>query len=91
MNFTNKKWDFDGNFTFKETPLIFENLEKIEIVGTLTLDFANIKNIDTSLICLIFEIKRKAQQGNQIIKFNNIPKSLINLATLYGVQNFLTH
>jgi len=89
MEISQDKWSFSGDYTFAEIPAHIEQLNQTSIHNPIILDFTKLKNIDTSLLSFIFEIKRKANLSNQSVKLSKIPKNLINLASLYGVEKYL--
>ena len=89
MEISQDKWSFSGDYTFNEIPIHIEQLNQTSIDNSIILDFTKLKNIDTSLLSFIFEIKRKANLSNQSVKLSKIPKNLINLASLYGVEKYL--
>jgi ABC-type transporter Mla MlaB component len=89
MEISQDKWSFYGDYTFNEIPIHIEQLNQTSIDNPIILDFTKLKNIDTSLLSFIFEIKRKANLSNQSVKLSKIPKNLINLASLYGVEKYL--
>ena len=89
MDIKDSVWSFEGDYTFFQIKQYFEKLYALKIDQSITLDLSQIQNIDTSLLSFIFEIKRKAKHANQKVSLVKIPKNLIDLATLYGVQKFL--
>ena len=89
MEISQNTWMFNGDYTFAEIPNHINQLNKIVIKQPITLNFSKLQNIDTSLLSFIFEIKRKANLSNQSVTLNKLPKNLLNLASLYGVENYL--
>ncbi len=89
MDIKDSVWSFEGDYTFFQIPQYLDKLYALKIDQSITLDLSQIQNIDTSLLSFIFEIKRKARLANQKVSLVKIPKNLIDLATLYGVQKFL--
>ena len=89
MEISQDKWIFSGDYTFNNIRSHTEQLNQISIDNPIVLDFSRLKNIDTSLLSLIFEIKRKANLSNKSVKLSKIPKNLIKLASLYGVEKYL--
>ena len=89
MDIKDSVWSFEGDYTFFQIPQYLEKLYALKIDQSITLDLSQIQNIDTSILSFIFEIKRKAKLSNQKVSLVKIPKNLIDLATLYGVQKFL--
>jgi len=89
MDIKDSVWNFEGDYTFFQIPQYLEKLYALKIDQSITLDRSQIQNIDTSLLSFIFEIKRKAKLTNQKVNLVKVPKNLVDLATLYGVQKFL--
>ncbi|MDA0670632.1 MAG: STAS domain-containing protein [Proteobacteria bacterium] len=89
MNIKDSIWSFVGDYTFYQIPKYLEKLYALKIDKPITLDLSQIQNIDTSILSFIFEIKRKAKLSNHKVNLVKVPKNLIDLATLYGVQKFL--
>ena len=89
MNIKDSIWSFVGDYTFYQIPKYLEKLYALKIDKPITLDLSQIQNIDTSILSFIFEIKRKAKLSNHKVNLVKVPKNLVDLATLYGVQKFL--
>ncbi len=53
------------------------------------IDFANVSEVDTAAISLMMEWQRRALANGRKISFVNLPDSLISLAALYGVSEFI--
>ena len=54
-----------------------------------TVDFADVQDIDTATISLILEWQRRAARENTKLNLINLPVNLVNLAQLYGVEDFM--
>lgn len=89
MDIKDSIWSFVGDYTFYQIPKYLEKLYALKIDKSITLDLSQIQNIDTSILSFIFEIKREAKLSNHKVNLVKVPKNLIDLATLYGVQKFL--
>lgn len=89
MDIKDSIWSFVGDYTFYQIPKYLEKLYALKIDKSITLDLSQIQNIDTSILSFIFEIKRAAKLSNHKVNLVKVPKNLIDLATLYGVQKFL--
>ncbi|MBL80038.1 MAG: anti-anti-sigma factor [Nitrosomonadaceae bacterium] len=55
----------------------------------LIIDLAQVTDIDSSAVSMLFEWKRRAQKNNQQVYFSNIPENLKNLSQLYGVAELI--
>lgn len=56
----------------------------------LIIDLAQVTDIDSSAVSMLFEWKRRAQKNNQQVYFSNIPENLKNLSQLYGVVELVS-
>ena len=82
-------WVISGNVTFHEIHFLMMKSKKHSWNESITLDMSQVKNIDTSLLGLLFEWKRQANQKKNSFNITNVPNNLIKLAKLYGVKEFL--
>ena len=55
----------------------------------LVLDFSQVEIVDSSAVSLLLGWLRAAQQNKRELQIENLPASLVNLAGLYGVADFL--
>jgi phospholipid transport system transporter-binding protein len=76
-----------GDVTLDTVPGILDELLPLIQSGVDTLDCAGIGNADSSALGLIFSCRREANQRNQLLKINELPARLLNLASLYGVAD----
>ena len=89
IEFKNNIWSLKGNMTFKEIPILIEETNNHEWTNSVILDLTQVKNIDTSLLGVLFEWKRKAKIKHQTVSIKTPPENLIKLAKLYGVEDFI--
>lgn len=57
--------------------------------GEVVADFAEVTEVDSTALSLIFEWRRIARHSKSRITFRNLPASLLSLAALYGVSDLL--
>ena len=55
----------------------------------VTLDFSAVKEVDSSALSVIFGLVRVANRRGVALHLANPPASLLSLAGLYGVSDFL--
>ena len=77
-------WALKGNLTF-------DAVQNFNWEQSIDLDLSGVKDLDTSLLALIFEWKRLAKEKKQNILITGIPKNLTKLARLYGAQEFISN
>ena len=83
------RWNISGDVVIGAVPAILEASKSLSMIDNATVDFANVTDIDTSTISLIFEWKRRAQKENKPLKFVNLPANLTTLTQLYGVAEII--
>jgi phospholipid transport system transporter-binding protein len=55
------------------------------------IDFSEVTHVDTTTVSLMFEWMRFASTVGCALKFHHLPKNLISLMALYGVDEMLPH
>lgn len=84
-----------GVLNFDTTPKVLKSLqnhlEKYEQEGQepLILNLGEITKSDSSGLALLTELTREAKKNNFILKINNTPKKLLDLACLSGLSSVL--
>jgi phospholipid transport system transporter-binding protein len=78
-----------GDVTLDTVPELLEKIRPLVSSGVDTLDCAGVKNVDSSALGLILACKREAMAQQKILKLTGLPKSLLSLASLYGVADQL--
>jgi len=56
--------------------------------SSLVIDLANVAEVDSSIVSMLLEWLREANQKNFQLHFVNIPESVKSLMQLYGVSEF---
>jgi len=57
--------------------------------GDWTIDWANVTEVDSSALSLIFAWQRASLETNKTIRNLNLPSNLQSLAELYGVADLI--
>lgn len=57
--------------------------------GARVVDFSHVGKVDSSALSLMLAWRRRAMAAGNGIDYRNIPDSLISLAKLYGVVEFI--
>ena len=61
----------------------------LQITDDLQIDFSAVTDVDTAALSLLIEWQRRALAVNKKVVFTQLPESLVSLATLYGVAEFI--
>ena len=83
------RWEISGDISMDNANALLVASKALTTSSNTLVDFANVKEIDTSAISLIFEWQRRAITENQQLKFVNLPDNLNSLAQLYGVADLI--
>lgn len=78
-----------GDLTLETVPTILEKVRPLIRSGVDSFDCSEVKNVDSSALGFIFACKREAVAQQKVLKLNGLPKSLLSLASLYGVADQL--
>ena len=69
--------------------LVESGKREIGAGGELVVDLAEVGDVDSSALSLLFEWEREARRRNVKISFRNLPATMKSLATLYGVSELI--
>ena len=90
IEFQNSNWIMKGDITLKQAPSIMKLTLGYEWKNSVLIDLIQVKEVDTSLLGLIFEWKRQAKKYKKTLSIKNSPANLKILAKLYGVEEFIS-
>ena len=90
IEFQNSNWIMRGDITLTQAPSIMKLTLGYEWENSVLIDLIQVKEVDTSLLGLIFEWKRQAKKYNKTVSIKNTPTNLKSLAKLYGVEEFIS-
>lgn len=83
------RWNLSGDVVIATVSAILAVSKSLNMAVNTTIDFAQVKDIDTATISLILEWQRRAKKENQTLKLENLPANLLSLAQLYGVAELI--
>lgn len=86
----------EGRSIYVRGAVIVDNVVEITRQGTalldedvMVVDLAEVTEVDSSVISMLFEWLRQAHARNQQLYFVNLPANLSSLIQLYGVADFI--
>lgn len=83
------RWNVTGNIAMDSANFLLESSKGLVLETDAIVDFAKVKEVDTSAVSLLLEWRRRAIAENKPLSFINFPPSLTNLVALYGVEDFI--
>ena len=90
IEFKNTNWIMKGDITLTQVPSIMKLTTDFEWKNSVVIDLIKVREVDTSLLALIFEWKRQAKKYKRTVSIKNTPVNLESLAKLYGVEEFIS-
>jgi phospholipid transport system transporter-binding protein len=83
------QWNVTGDILVDNANAVLIESNALEITDDLQIDFSGVTDVDTAALSLLIEWQRRALAANKKVAFTQLPESLISLATLYGVADFI--
>lgn len=84
-----KQWRVSGDILVDNAGSLLKQSAALEIADDLQIDFSEVTDVDTAALSLLIEWQRRALALNRKIAFKRLPESLMSLAALYGVADFI--
>jgi phospholipid transport system transporter-binding protein len=83
------QWHVSGDILVDNANAVLSESNALEIIDDLQIDFSAVNDVDTAALSLLIEWQRRALAVNRKVTFRKLPESLISLAALYGVTDFI--
>jgi len=84
------KWHVSGDILMDNANAVLSESSALDMPDNLCVDMAGVTSVDTAALSLVMEWQRRANLSSQQVSFTNLPESLISLAALYGVADFIS-
>lgn len=75
--------------TVNQVDVLLAESKVLQMPATLEIDLAQVNEVDTVALSLIFEWLRRAAASKAAVSVINLPANLASLATLYGVLELI--
>jgi phospholipid transport system transporter-binding protein len=83
------RWLVSGDITADHICDLLSESAALGNAQNVEIDLADVSDVDTASISLMFEWLRQAHASKHKVTFANLPKNLLSLATLYGVLELI--
>jgi len=83
------QWFITGGILMDNANSVLAESKALEMADDLQVSFSGVTDVDTAALSLLIEWQRRAIAANKKIKFIHLPESLLSLAALYGVTDFV--
>jgi phospholipid transport system transporter-binding protein len=78
-----------GRLTMETVTAFFDAGLEPDAKGELVVDMSRVEAVDSAAVSLLLSWLRRAQRSNVVLRVAHAPESLLSLADLYGVAEFL--
>lgn len=79
----------EGDLILANTTRLLAEAEAAVAAGAAAFDLKGVGQMDSSAISLLLALKRRAVAANRPVAFLHIPESMLSLAKLYGIAEYL--
>jgi phospholipid transport system transporter-binding protein len=83
------QWYVSGDILVDNANAVLSESNALEITDDLQIDFSAVNDVDTAALSLLIQWQRRALAVTKQVEFKKLPESLISLAALYGVTDFI--
>jgi phospholipid transport system transporter-binding protein len=83
------QWRVTGPMTMSHVNVLLQEASALSMPDAFEVNLADVTEVDTASIAVIFEWLRTAKSRKSKITFSHFPANLISLATLYGVIDLI--
>lgn len=86
----NGQFVLSGDVVFSTTPDLYAHCKaSLKSASDCSIDCSQIQNIDGSCLALLIQLRRDALTHAHALIFANVPKHLVSLASLSGLDSVL--
>jgi phospholipid transport system transporter-binding protein len=82
-------WHVSGEILMDNANAVLTDSSAFKIENDLEINLSKVTDVDTAALSLLLEWKRRALVANKKVSFSHLPDSLMSLAMLYGVADFI--
>lgn len=83
------QWHVSGEILMDNANAVLTDSNAFKIENDLKINLSGVTDVDTAALSLLLEWQRRAIAANKKVTFTHLPESLMSLATLYGVADFI--
>jgi len=83
------QWHITGEILMDNANSVLAESKALDMADDLQVDFSAVTDIDTAALSLLIEWQRRAIAAGKKIRFIHLPETLLSLAALYGVTDFV--
>lgn len=85
----NGVWKLHGDMSISRIIELKADVFPVPKGGQLNIDFSAVTHVDTATVSFMFELLRAAGTSGCDLSFSKLPKNLLSLLSLYGVDGLI--
>lgn len=89
INSQDNVWHVSGEILMDNANAVLTDSNAFKIENDLNINLSGVTDVDTAALSLLLEWQRRALAANKKVTFTHLPESLMSLAALYGVADFI--
>ncbi len=83
------QWHIAGDILMDNANAVLKESNALTMIDEVQINLSAVSNVDTAALSLMMEWQRRAISSGSRIHFTHLPESLVSLAALYGVTDFI--
>jgi phospholipid transport system transporter-binding protein len=83
------QWHVSGEILMDNANAVLTDSNAFKMENDLEINLSSVTDVDTAALSLLMEWQRRALAADKKVIFTHLPESLMSLATLYGVADFI--
>ena len=84
------QWHVSGAILMDNANKVLTESEGLAIADNMQLNLSQVTDVDTAALSLLMEWQRRMQAVGKNVSFVHLPESLMSLAKLYGVADYIS-
>ncbi len=90
LKLQDNQWHVSGEILMDNANAVLEESNALNVMEDLQINLSQVTDVDTAALSLLMEWQRRAQAAGKKVSFTHLPESLMSLAKLYGVADFIS-
>lgn len=90
LKLQDNQWHVSGEILMDNANTVLVQSSTLNIQNDLQIDLSQVTDVDTAALSLLMEWQRRVHAAGKKVTFTHLPESLMSLAKLYGVADFIS-
>lgn len=90
LTLQDNQWHVSGPILMDNANTVLAESEGLTIADNLQINLSKVTDVDTAALSLLMEWQRRVQASGKQVNFIHLPESLMSLAKLYGVADYIS-